>query len=124
MFTGIVGYALAYRKVEIQIETPPQLALPRDAFDDRDDQDEWVHWIDYYSTADPVPNGPLVTWTTAEPPKKWIPTTLTRCTPSLAWSTTFARSRAITRSISTTPMSSSPSSPSISPARQAKIWVS
>jgi hypothetical protein len=76
MLTGMVGYALAYRKVEIQIETPPQLALPRDAFDDRDDRDdrdEWVHWIDYYSTADPVPNGPLVTWTTAEPPKKIDP---------------------------------------------------
>jgi hypothetical protein len=73
---GIVGYAVAYRRVETQIETPPQLALPRDAFDDRDDtedKDEWVHWIDYYSTADPVPNGPLVTWTSAEPPKRIDP---------------------------------------------------
>jgi len=73
---GIVGYALAYRKVETQIETPPQLALPRDAFDDRvdtDDKEEWTHWIDYYSTADPVPNGPLVTWTSTQPPKEIDP---------------------------------------------------
>ena len=58
---GIVGYALAYRKVETQIENPPQLALPPGAV---------VDWVDYYSTADPVPNGPLVTWTTAKRPKQ------------------------------------------------------
>lgn len=60
MLAGIVGYALAYRRVETMIEIPPQLALPADAFASRDDRSGWV---DYYSTADPVPNGPLVTWT-------------------------------------------------------------
>lgn len=59
MLAGIVGYSLAYRKVEATIETPPQLALPPDAVDD---------WVDYYATADPVPNGPLVTWITRKRP--------------------------------------------------------
>jgi hypothetical protein len=54
MAVGIVGYAVAYRRVEAHIQTPPRLALPPDAVAD---------WVDYYSTADPVPNGPLVTWT-------------------------------------------------------------
>jgi hypothetical protein len=61
MLVGIVGYGVAYRKVEAQIETPPRLALPPDAV---------VDWVDYYSTADPVPNGPLVTWTTPERPER------------------------------------------------------
>ena len=61
MVLGTVGYALAYRKVETQIEHPPQLALPPGAV---------VDWVDYYSTADPVPNGPLVTWTTAARPER------------------------------------------------------
>jgi hypothetical protein len=46
--------------VETRIETPPQLALPPDAVAD---------WVDYYSTADPVPNGPLVTWISQERPE-------------------------------------------------------
>jgi hypothetical protein len=66
MVLGIIGYAVAYRKVETQIENPPQLALPRDAFD----QNDWDHWVDYYSTADPVPNGPLVTWIDPTRPEK------------------------------------------------------
>jgi hypothetical protein len=61
LVVGIVGYAVAFRKVETQIENPPQLALPPGAV---------VDWVDYYSTADPVPNGPLVTWTTAKRPKQ------------------------------------------------------
>ena len=48
---------VAYGKVETQVEIPPQLALPPGAV---------TGWVDYYSTADPVPNGPLVTWTTAK----------------------------------------------------------
>jgi hypothetical protein len=66
MLVGIVGYAVAYRRVEVEIETPPRLALPSDAFDDRDDR---VRWVDYYASADPVPNGPLVTWTTPNWPQ-------------------------------------------------------
>jgi hypothetical protein len=60
MLAGILGYSVAYRKVEATIETPPQLALPPDAVDD---------WVDYYATADPVPNGPLVTWTAQQRPE-------------------------------------------------------
>jgi hypothetical protein len=61
MLVGIIGYGVAYRKVEVQIEgTPPRLALPPGAVAD---------WVDYYATADPVPNGPLVTWTTLERPE-------------------------------------------------------
>jgi hypothetical protein len=73
---GIFGYAVAYRMVEARLETPPQLALPRDGFnlrDDRKEQPRWVHWVDYYSSADPVPNGPLVTWRDDGPPTQLDP---------------------------------------------------
>jgi hypothetical protein len=57
---GIVGYSVAYERVVRQVEgVPPKLALPPDSV---------TSWVDYYSTADPVPNGPLVTWTRGDWP--------------------------------------------------------
>jgi hypothetical protein len=51
---GIVGYGVAYMRVQRQVEGEPlKLALPPGAVAD---------WVDYFSSADPVPNGPLVTW--------------------------------------------------------------
>jgi hypothetical protein len=60
LLLGIVGYGVARQRVERQVEgRPPKLALPPDSV---------ASWVDYYSTADPVPNGPLVTWTEGDWP--------------------------------------------------------
>jgi hypothetical protein len=89
MGLGIFGYAVAYRMVEARIETPPQLAVPRDAFhvrDDREDQKEWVQWVDDYSTNEPLPNGPLVTWTRDGPPAHLDPGDHDAVHPRPVWS--------------------------------------
>jgi hypothetical protein len=53
LVAGIAVYGLAYRRVEREIiERRPQLSLRSQAA---------TQWVDYYSTADPVPNGPLRT---------------------------------------------------------------
>jgi hypothetical protein len=58
---GALSYVLAYRQVEARIvANRPRLALPAEAV---------ARWIDYYATADPVPNGPLVTWADPEQPR-------------------------------------------------------
>jgi hypothetical protein len=62
LLVGIVGYGLAYLRVDHQVEgVPPKLALPPGSV---------TSWVDYFSTADPVPNGPLVTWTEGDWPGK------------------------------------------------------
>jgi hypothetical protein len=54
MAAGIAAYGWAYHAVERQVMQHPRLALPASAVG---------RWVDYYATADPVPNGPLRTWT-------------------------------------------------------------
>jgi hypothetical protein len=59
---GVTGYSRNDRMVaERSLARPYWLALPRTAV---------KRWIDYYATADPVPNGSLRTWTEDVRPKE------------------------------------------------------
>jgi hypothetical protein len=53
MSLGVWLYLRAAMQVADQLREPPRLALPEEAV---------RRWVDFYSTADPVPNGPMQTW--------------------------------------------------------------
>jgi hypothetical protein len=59
MWLGVWLYKRAARHVLEQVKQEPRLALPDRAV---------RRWVDFYSTADPVPNGPLKTWTGEDQP--------------------------------------------------------
>ena len=60
MSLGVWLYKRAAKHVLEQVNQEPRLALP----------DRTVRrWVDFYSTADPVPNGPLKTWKGTQQPK-------------------------------------------------------
>jgi hypothetical protein len=59
MWLGVRLYKRAARHVLEQVKQEPRLALPDRAV---------RRWVDFYSTADPVPNGPLKTWTGEDQP--------------------------------------------------------
>jgi hypothetical protein len=68
MSLGVWLYTRAARHVLDQIKDEPRLGLPDRAV---------RRWVDFYSTADPVPNGPLKTWKDGpqpEPPPAVHPT--------------------------------------------------
>jgi hypothetical protein len=60
MSLGVWLYAKAARQVLERVDAAQQLALPDSAVG---------RWLDFYSTADPVPNGPLRTWRNGAQPK-------------------------------------------------------
>jgi hypothetical protein len=53
MALGVWLYAKAARQVREHVDAVPRLSLPDGAV---------RRWLDFYATADPVPNGPLRTW--------------------------------------------------------------
>lgn len=57
MSLGVWLYRKAFTQALAQVDQVPRLALPDDAVG---------RWLDFYSTADPVPNGPLQTWPDGE----------------------------------------------------------
>jgi hypothetical protein len=60
MSLGVWLYKRAAKHVLEQVNQEPRLALPEAAV---------RRWVDFYSTADPVPNGPLKTWEGQDQPK-------------------------------------------------------
>jgi hypothetical protein len=54
---GFVLYELAYVAVRNKVDDASRLALAQSGVQE---------WVDYYATADPVPNGPTRTWPVAE----------------------------------------------------------
>jgi hypothetical protein len=57
MSLGVWLYRKAFRQALAQVDQVPRLALPDGVVG---------RWLDFYSTADPVPNGPLRTWPAGE----------------------------------------------------------
>jgi hypothetical protein len=57
MLLGVGLYLWAASKVADHVRRPPRLALPEAAV---------RRWVDFYSSADPVSNGPMRTWPDAE----------------------------------------------------------
>jgi hypothetical protein len=57
MLTGVGLYAWAANQVLEHVRKVPRLALPGESV---------RRWVDFYSTADPVPNGPVQTWPDTE----------------------------------------------------------
>jgi hypothetical protein len=53
MLLGVGLYLWAAMQVVEHVRKPPRLALPEEAV---------RRWVDFYSTADPVSNGPMQTW--------------------------------------------------------------
>jgi hypothetical protein len=53
MSLGVLLYVRAAMQVAERVRREPRLALPEAAV---------RRWVDFYSTADPVPNGPMQTW--------------------------------------------------------------
>jgi hypothetical protein len=53
MSAGVALYTWAAWQVVQRVREAPRLALPAEAVG---------RWVDFYSTADPVPNGPMRTW--------------------------------------------------------------